>query len=622
MLRRTQSADTGGIYNLRLGSYTQCSGISRGITSLEEVGVSFSLHGIPVSRGIAIGRAYLIAPAALDVDHYLVEPPQIEGEIERFRAALKGVQNELDRLSEDLSADAPSEVGAFINVHSMILNDAMLVQETMDLIRTRRYNVEWALTEQLERLSRHFDDIEDEYLRERKADVQQVVERILKALAGGPSAAALVDGAVVQAGDDMIVVAHDISPADMLQFKTQTFQGFVTDLGGRTSHTAIVARSLGIPAAVGVQHASALIRQDDLIIVDGDRGIVIVDPAPIVLEEYSYRQSEKLLEQKKLQRLKFSPTQTLCGTKISLLANIELPEDARSAVEAGAVGVGLFRTEFLFMNHKDRLPEEDEQFEAYKRAVELMGGLPVTIRTIDVGADKPLDAIGADGYESAPNPALGLRAIRWSLSEPQMFLTQLRAILRASAFGQVKILVPMLAHAQEIDQTLDLIREAKRQLDDAGLPYDPGVRIGAMIEIPAAAIALPLFLKRVDFLSIGTNDLIQYTLAIDRADNAVAHLYDPLHPAVLHLIAFTLREAKRAGVPVSVCGEMAGDPQLTRLLLGMGLTEFSMHPSQLLVVKQEILRANLAALEKPAADVLAAFEPEEVQSALRCLSQA
>ncbi len=584
--------------------------------------MSFSLHGIPVSRGIAIGRAYLIAPAALDVDHYIVEPSQIEGEVERFRAALIVVQSELDRLSEDLSADAPSEVGAFINVHSMILNDPMLVQETIDLVRARRYNVEWALTEQLERLSRHFDDIEDEYLRERKADVQQVVERILKALAGAPSAAALVDGANGQASDDMIVVAHDISPADMLQFKTQTFQGFVTDLGGRTSHTAIVARSLGIPAAVGVQHASALIRQDDLIIVDGDHGVVIVDPAPILLEEYSYRQSEKLLEQKKLQRLKFSPTQTLCGTKISLLANIELPDDARAAVEAGAVGVGLFRTEFLFMNHKDRLPEEEEQFEAYKRAVDLMSGLPVTIRTIDVGADKPLDSMGADGYESSPNPALGLRAIRWSLSEPQMFLTQLRAILRASAFGQVRILVPMLAHAQEIDQTLDLIREAKRQLDDAGMAYDPGVRVGAMIEIPAAAIAVPLFLKRVDFLSIGTNDLIQYTLAIDRADNAVAHLYDPLHPAVLHLIGFTLREAKRAGMPVSVCGEMAGDPQLTRLLLGMGLTEFSMHPSQLLEVKQEILRANLSTLEKPAADVLAAFEPEEVQAALRCLAQA
>jgi phosphoenolpyruvate-protein phosphotransferase (PTS system enzyme I) len=584
------------------------------------VRVSFTLHGIPVSRGIAIGRAYLIAPAALDVDHYLIEPAQIEGEVERFRAAQQHVHHELDTLRADLAADAPSEMGAFINVHSMILNDAMLVQETIDLIRTRRYNVEWALTEQLERLSRHFDDIEDEYLRERKADIEQVVERVLKALAG--ASAALVEG-VHGACDEMIVVAHDIAPADMMQFKTQTFQGFVTDLGGRTSHTAIVARSLGIPAAVGVQHASALIRQDDLIIVDGDHGIVIVDPAPIVLEEYSYRQSEKALEQRKLQRLKFSPTQTLCGTRIELCANIELPEDARAAVDSGATGVGLFRTEFLFMNHKDSLPEEEEQFSAYRRAVELMNGLPVTIRTIDVGADKPLDSMsGGDGYETAANPALGLRAIRWSLSEPQMFLTQLRAILRASVFGTVKILIPMLAHAQEIDQTLDLIREAKRQLDDAGIAYDPNVQVGAMIEIPAAAIALPLFLKRLDFLSIGTNDLIQYTLAIDRADNAVAHLYDPLHPAVLHLIAFTLREAKRAGVPVSVCGEMAGDPAMTRLLLGMGLTEFSMHPSQLLVVKQEVLRSHLKTLEKPVADVLASFEPEEVQAALKRVLQA
>ncbi|PRG89354.1 phosphoenolpyruvate--protein phosphotransferase [Burkholderia multivorans] len=582
--------------------------------------MSFTLHGIPVSRGIAIGRAYLIAPAALDVAHYLIEANRIEAEVERFRAALDAVQRELEALRADLTDDTPSEVGAFIDVHAMILGDAMLVQETIDLIRTRRYNVEWALTEQLDLLTRHFDDIEDEYLRERKADIEQVVERVLKALAGAPSAAQALDGAAANGTSEMIVVAHDIAPADMMQFKTQSFQAFVTDLGGRTSHTAIVARSLGIPAAVGVQHASALIRQDDLIIVDGDQGIVIVDPAPIVLEEYSYRQSEKLLEQRKLQRLKFSPTQTLCGTPIALYANIELPDDAKAAVDAGAVGVGLFRSEFLFMHQKE-MPEEEEQFAAYKRAVEWMKGMPVTIRTIDVGADKPLEALD-EGYETAPNPALGLRAIRWSLSEPQMFLRQLRAILRASAFGQVKILIPMLAHAQEIDQTLDLIREAKRQLDDAGLAYDPNVRVGAMIEIPAAAIALPLFLKRFDFLSIGTNDLIQYTLAIDRADNAVAHLYDPLHPAVLHLIAYTLREAKRAGVPVSVCGEMAGDPALTRLLLGMGLTEFSMHPSQLLVVKQEILRAHLKSLEKPTADVLAAFEPEEVQAALKRLAVA
>ena len=586
--------------------------------------MSFTLHGIPVSRGIAIGRAYLIAPAALDVDHYLIEPDRIDAEIDRFHAAQEAVHAELDALRDDLAADAPSEMGAFINVHSMILNDAMLVQETIDLVRTRRYNVEWALTEQLEILSRHFDDIEDEYLRERKADIEQVVERVLKALAGAPSTATLVvQSAATNGHNEMIVVAHDIAPADMLQFKTQAFKGFVTDLGGRTSHTAIVARSLGIPASVGVQQASALIRQNDLIIVDGDHGIVIVDPAPIVLEEYSYRQSEKVLEQRKLQRLKFSPTQTLDGTKIELCANIELPDDAQVAVEAGAMGVGLFRTEFLFMNHKHQLPEEEEQFEAYRRAIELMNGKPVTIRTIDVGADKPLESMsGGDGYETAPNPALGLRAIRWSLSEPQMFMTQLRAILRASAFGPTKILIPMLAHAQEIDQTLDLIQEAKRQLDDAGIAYDPNVQIGAMIEIPAAAIAVRLFLKRLDFLSIGTNDLIQYTLAIDRADNAVAHLYDPLHPAVLNLIAFTLREAKRAGVPVSVCGEMAGDPTVTRLLLGLGLTEFSMHPSQLLVVKQEILRSNLKAFERPVADVLAAYEPAELSAALALLQKA
>jgi phosphotransferase system enzyme I (PtsI) len=444
------------------------------------VRVSFTLHGIPVSRGIAIGRAYLIAPAALDVDHYLIEPDQIDAEIARFYAAQAGVLAELETLREDLSADAPSEMSAFINVHTMILNDAMLVQETIDLIRTRRYNVEWALTEQLEILGGYFDEIEDEYLRERKADVEQVVERLLKALAGAPTAASLVVHTAASNGhNEMIVVAHDIAPADMLQFKTQAFKGFVTDLGGRTSHTAIVARSLGIPASVGVQQASALIRQNDLIIVDGDHGIVIVDPAPIVLEEYSYRQSEKVLEQRKLQRLKFSPTQTLCGTKIELCANIELPEDAQVAVEAGAMGVGLFRTEFLFMNHKDQLPEEEEQFEAYKRAVELMNGKPVTIRTIDVGADKPLDSMsGGDGYETAPNPALGLRAIRWSLSEPQMFITQLRAILRASAFGPTKILIPMLAHAQEIDQTLDLIREAKRQLDEEGVAYDRQVQVG------------------------------------------------------------------------------------------------------------------------------------------------
>ena len=581
----------------------------------------FSLHGIPVSRGIAIGRAHMLARAALDVSHYLVDEDKLDAEVERLRCARAAVRGELVTLKRDLPADAPEEMGAFLDVHTMILDDALLSQVPETLIRTRRYNAEWALTTQLEELIRQFGEIEDEYLRERKADIEQVVERILKALAGAPALAPAPVAVGCDPDAGMIVVAHDIAPADMLQFRGQTFAGFVTDLGGRTSHTAIVARSLDIPAAVGVHNASALIRQDDVIVIDGDNGIVIVDPSDVILEEYRHRRSEGELQKKRLERLRHTPTVTLDGTQIDLLANIEMPEDAAAAVKAGAVGVGLFRSEFLFMNRRGALPDEEEQFRAYRTAVESMQGLPVTIRTIDIGADKPLD-IRDDVFETAPNPALGLRAIRWSLSEPAMFLTQLRALLRASAFGPVKILVPMLAHAREIDQTLDLLTRAKASLDADGLAYDPTVKVGAMIEIPAAVLILPVFLRRMDFLSIGTNDLIQYTLAIDRADNAVAHLYDPLHPAVLQLIARTIREGHQAGKPVSVCGEMAGDSTMTRLLLGMGLTEFSMHPSQLLSVKQQILRSDRPRLMREADRLLHTCEPTEIQDALGALARA
>ena len=582
----------------------------------------FALHGIPVSRGVAIGRAHILAPAALDVSHYLVDEDRLDAEVERLRSARAAVRAELVTLKRDLPRDAPEEMGAFLDVHAMILDDEALSREPEALIRQRRYNAEWALTTRLEELMRQFDEIEDEYLRERKADIQQVVERILKVLAGAPVLAPAPVPALAPDGEPapgVIVVAHDIGPADMLQFRQTVFHGFVTDLGGRTSHTAIVARSLDIPAAVGVKSASELIRQDDWIIIDGDAGLVIVDPSAIILEEYRHRQSERALEKKRLQRLRHTPSVTLDGLEIELLANIELAEDATAALAAGAVGVGLFRSEFLFMNRRDAMPDEEEQFAAYRRAVEAMHGLPVTIRTIDVGADKPLDLRG-DDFETALNPALGLRAIRWSLSEPGMFLTQLRALLRASAFGPVRLLIPMLAHASEIDQTLDLIAQARRQLDERGQPYDPSMKVGAMIEIPAAVLLLPLFLKRMDFLSIGTNDLIQYTLAIDRADNAVAHLYDPLHPAVLQLIARTIHEANRAGVPVAVCGEMAGDPAMTRLLLGMGLREFSMHPAQLLRVKQEVIHADCESLGPLVDRVLNCYEPEELAAALKQLS--
>ena len=563
----------------------------------------------------------MLARAALDVSHYLVDEDKLDAEVERLRSARATVRTELIALKGDLPADAPEEMGAFLDVHAMILDDALLSQVPETLIHTRRYNAEWALTTQLEELIRQFGEIEDEYLRERKADIEQVVERILKVLAGAPTLAPAPVAVGCDPDAGMIVVAHDIAPADMLQFRGQTFAGFVTDLGGRTSHTAIVARSLDIPAAVGVHNASTLIRQDDVIIIDGDNGIVIVDPSPAILEEYRHRRSESELQKKRLERLRHTPTVTLDGTQIDLLANIEMPEDSATAVKAGAVGVGLFRSEFLFMGRRGALPDEEEQFLAYRTAIESMKGLPVTIRTIDIGADKPLD-IRDDQFETAPNPALGLRAIRWSLSEPAMFLTQLRALLRASAFGPVKILVPMLAHAREIDQTLELLERAKASLDEEGVAYDPTIKVGAMIEIPAAVLILPVFLRRMDFLSIGTNDLIQYTLAIDRADNAVAHLYDPLHPAVLQLIARTIREGHQAGKPVSVCGEMAGDATMTRLLLGMGLTEFSMHPSQLLRVKQEILRSDRPRLMREVDRLLQSCEPTEIQDALGALARA
>jgi phosphoenolpyruvate-protein phosphotransferase (PTS system enzyme I) len=578
---------------------------------------SFTLHGIPVSRGIAIGRAHLLTRAALDVKHYLIPEEQVEAEVQRLQKAIATVHKELQTIWNELPKDSPAELGAFIDVHALILSDPMIAEVPLDIIRSRYYNAEWALVTQIDELSAQFDEIEDTYLRERKADIQQVGERVLKVLTG--TASTQLSGASAdEAAGRMIVVAHDISPADMLQFKDRTFGGFVTDLGGQNSHTAIVARSLDIPAAVGMFNASALIQQDDWVIIDGDAGVVIVDPTPALLEQYRERQGRLVRERKKLSKLRKTPSITEDGTAIALLANIELPEDCAAAMESGAAGVGLFRSEFLFMGRTGvhhKLPSEDEQFESYRKAVMAMKGRPVTIRTLDIGADKPLD----DAEQTALNPALGLRAIRFCLAEPQMFLAQLRAILRASAFGPVRLLVPMLAHAFEIEQTLAMIEQAKTQLREAGKKFDPLIPVGAMIEIPAAALTLPMFVKRMDFLSIGTNDLIQYTLAIDRADHEVAHLYNPLHPAVLFLLSSTISMATKAGVPVAVCGEMAGDVRLTRLLLGMGLREFSMHPTQLLAVKQEILNSDLNVLTPAVKKILKSFDAGAIVEAVEQL---
>lgn len=587
--------------------------------------MSFSVHGLAVSRGIAIGRAVLVASSRVDVAHYFIEPGHVQAEIARVREARNAVVEELQRVRKEMTADAPPEIDALIEVHLLLLQDKELETGVKQWIIERLYNAEWALTTQLEVIARQFDEMEDVYLRERKADLEQVVERVLRQMKDAGPLPAMRSAAGARAagarrtqpdllGDDaqdapLVLIAHDLSPADMLQFKQSVFAGFVTDVGGKTSHTAIVARSMDIPAVVGTRTASQLIRQDDWVIIDGDAGVLIVDPSPIVLAEYGFRQREIELERSRLSRLRHRPAVTLDGQRIELLANIELPDDARAALESGAAGVGLFRSEFLFMGREGDLPGEDEQYEAYRRAVLNMQGLPVTIRTIDVGADKPLDNSVRDAAHL--NPALGLRAIRWSLADPAMFITQVRAILRAAAHGPVLLLIPMLAHLSEIRQTLALIEQARAELDADGLPHAP-VKLGAMIEVPAAALTLPTFLRHFDFLSLGTNDLIQYTLAIDRADESVAHLFDPLHPAVLHLVALTIAQAQAAGRGVTVCGEMAGDPTLTRLLLGLGLRSFSMHPSQILAVKQEVLRADAARLSPWAARVLAAEEPAQL----------
>ena len=576
--------------------------------------MTFSIHGLAVARGIAIGRAVLVASSRVDVAHYFIASDQVHAEIGRLRRARDQVVEELQRLQKDLPKDAPHELAALLDVHLMLLEDEELTAGVRQWIEERLYNAEWALTSQLEIIGRQFDEMEDPYLRERKADMEQVAERVLQCLKGTGSAIERAPRPqrpqqelhLEDTDVPLVLVAHDLSPADMLQFKQSVFAGFVTDVGGKTSHTAIVARSLDIPAVVGARTGSQLIKQDDWVIIDGDAGVVIVDPSPIILSEYSFKQRQGQVERERLARLRHTPAVTLDGEKIELLANIEMPEDTAAALATGVVGVGLFRSEFLFMGRQGNLPGEEEQYQAYRRAVEGMNGLPVTIRTVDVGADKPLDEARHDAAHL--NPALGLRAIRWSLADPSMFLTQLRAILRAAAHGKVNLLVPMLTHASEIRQTLQLVEQARQELDRKAMVHGP-VRLGAMIEIPAAALTLRLFLKHFDFLSIGTNDLIQYTLAIDRADESVAHLYDPLHPAVLRLVADTIAACRAQGKGVSVCGEMAGDVSMTKLLLGLGLRSFSMHPSQVLAVKQRILLSHADQLQSWAQEVLDSDDP-------------
>ena len=572
---------------------------------------SFNIHGVSVSNGIAIGKANLISNALFEVVRYEITNKEIPNEIKRLTRAIDSVRKDLLRIKKQLQKESSEEFSAFIDTHLMILADKNFSEKPKIIINDDNCNAEWALKKQMDFFVDKFEKIKDEYIKERKNDVIQVVERILKVLLGHPRQANQVSNE-----SSAILVAHDISPADALQFKKHRYAAFLTDMGGSTSHTAILARSLNIPSIVALQNARSLIKNNEQIIVDGNQGIVIVNPSKDILEEYQVRQNIWGIEQKKLSKIKNIKCKTLNNENIELLANIEVPDDIKSVKENGASGIGLFRTEFLFMNRKE-LPNEEEQFEIYKSVVKAMSGKTVVIRTLDSGADK---LTSADTTVSS-NPALGLRAIRLCLSEPQLFNIQLRAILKASHFGKIKILIPMLSSLSELRQTKLLIERAKKSLKNEKISYDRYIKIGGMIEVPAVAINAEAFAQELDFLSIGTNDLIQYTLAIDRTDDRVSHLYNSLHPAILKLINLTIKAGNKYNKEVSICGEMAGDSKLTKLLLGMGLKHFSMHPSRILSVKKQVLNSDTQKLAALSSKVLKTKESEIIETLIQKINQ-
>jgi len=572
---------------------------------------SFNIHGVPVSNGIAIGKAHLISNALLEVVHYQLNKHEVPNEIKRLTRAINEVRKDLLKIKKQLQKDSPEEFSAFIDTHLMILADKNFSEKPKRIISKDSCNAEWALKKQMDFFVSKFEQIKDEYIKERKDDVIQVVERILKVLLGHPN-----QTNQIKKESSTILVAHDISPADALQFKKHQYAAFLTDMGGATSHTAILAKSLNIPSIVALQNARSLIKNNEQIIVDGNQGIVIINPSKDILEEYQVRQNLWAIEQKKLSKIKNIQCKTLNNEKIELLANIEVPGDISSVKDNRASGIGLFRTEFLFMNRKE-LPNEEEQFEIYKSVAKSMKDKTVVIRTLDSGADK---LTSADTTISS-NPALGLRAIRLCLSEPQLFNIQLRAILRASRFGKIKMLIPMLSSLSELRQTKLLIERAKRSLSNEKILYNNNIKIGGMIEVPAVAINAEVFAQELDFLSIGTNDLIQYTLAIDRTDDRVSHLYNSLHPAILKLINITIKAGKKHNKEVSICGEMAGDSRLTKFLLGMGLRHFSMHPSRILGVKKQVLNSNTQKLKLWSSKILKTKESENIETLIQKINQ-
>ena len=574
------------------------------------------LHGYAAGKGIAIGRAHLVVRGISELPQYHLPENELDGEAARFETAVKATRKQLEQLRSAIPENAPAELGAFISLHLMLLGDVTLSREPVDILKEQSINAEWALKIQTDRLSQQFDEIDDEYLRQRKQDMLQVVERIQKNLAG-QSTELNLDANLL---DDTILIAHDLSAADTLFFKDQRIEGFVTDIGGPTSHTAILGRSLNIPSVIGVGNARQLISEHEWVIVDGIQGVLIIDPDELVLAEYRLRLKHYRSRLRALNKIKKTAAATLDGEEIELFANIESADDVKALHNIGADGVGLLRTEFAYLN-RDSLPEEDELYQLYSDIAKKLKGKPLTIRTVDLGVDKNPRWFGTGGTPNGSiNPALGLTGIRLCHAEPVMFRTQMRAVLRAAVHGKLRIMFPMISSLSELKQSLTHLDTARKQLAERQEKFGE-LEVGCMIEIPSAALTVSSLLKWVDFVSVGTNDLIQYTLSVDRSDDAVSYLYQPAHPAIIRLLAHIIRTANRMGKGVSVCGEMAGDTKYTRMLLGLGLRKFSMNINNLLDVKDVVLHSHMERLENEMAKLMRNEDPDKMDALLKKLNE-
>ncbi|CAG1066408.1 PTS system, fructose-specific IIA component,PTS-Fru-EIIB, fruA; PTS system, fructose-specific IIB component,PTS-Fru-EIIC, fruA; PTS system, fructose-specific IIC component [uncultured bacterium] len=564
------------------------------------------MKGIGVSSGIVIGRAYILERGMVEPSQFCyLDPSETEGEIERFRGALKTSREQLMRIKRKMEQDGKGkEHIRIIDAHLMILKDNMLINDTIKAISGQRVNAEWALKTVLNDIMEYFEKMDDPYLRERAMDIEHIVNRLLLNLMGRKHES------IADIKEPVVVVAHDLAPTDTAQMVKGTVLGFLTDVGGKTSHTAIMARSLEIPAVVGLESITRKAESGDTVIVDGTTGTVIINPSESVVEVYKRRRERYENYGKALFHYKDLPSETTDGRRVRLIGNMEIVEEIDALIEHGAEGIGLYRTEFLYLNRKD-LPTEEEHVRAYRQVARKMAPNPVVIRTLDVGGDKILSQVES---QKEINPALGLRAIRFCLKNIDIFRVQLRGILRASSYGDIKIMFPMISGIEEVRRARQILEECKRELKSEGKAFNPDIEVGVMIEVPSAAMIADLIVKEVSFISIGTNDLLQYSLAIDRVNEHVAYLYEPFHPAVLRIIKTVVEAANKAGVSVSVCGEMAGEPEYALILLGFGVDQLSMNAYSVLRVKRLIRSISHAEAKKICKNILGFATAKEVEN--------